>query len=193
MAEQPIQKTVKVTLFGDAGVGKTSLIRRYVENQFDDKYISTIGTKISKKVVNVNHPVTGKPIEVTMMIWDIVGQKEFRQLLQDKYFEGTQAAIGVCDVTRRETYNDIEEWHKSICNVTGHIPMVFIGNKADMTDKIVVTEADLKQLVQDYLDCISEDRLRDILLHGKKPYMLTSAKTGQNVEDAFKTIAEAVI
>jgi small GTP-binding protein len=193
MPEETIKKSVKITLFGDAAVGKTCLIKRYVENIFDDKYISTIGTKITKKVVNTWQPGTGKRVELTMMIWDIVGQKEFRHLLQDKYFEGTQGAIGVCDITQRGTFHDLEEWRQSICKVTGNIPIIFLGNKADMADKAMITETDLKSAIGIYIDCIGEDKLRDILVRGKKPYMFTSAKNGQNVENAFATLAEAMV
>ena len=84
---------VKVCLVGEKAVGKTSLIRRYVLNMFDDGYITTIGTKVSKKEVMVNDT-----IKVTMLIWDILGQDEF-QFLHATYYQGSAGALIVCDGT----------------------------------------------------------------------------------------------
>jgi small GTP-binding protein len=170
MAEDDLMK-VKVCFIGDAGVGKTSLIKRYVLDVFDDRYIATIGTKVTKKIVDVD----GK-VKVMMLVWDIMGQKGFRELLREAYFFGAHGAIAVCDLTNKETLEELRYWIKALTDVAGDVPIVFAGNKADLENERVVKEQDLADLAAKY----------------KSKAFLTSAKTGQNVETVFKTLAAAM-
>jgi small GTP-binding protein len=170
------EKVMKICLFGDSAVGKTCLIRRFVENVFDDKYIMTLGTKVTKKVLAVKHP-DGKITDLILVIWDIMGQKGFRKLLQDAYFDGAKGGIGVCDVTRQDTLEGLEEWIESVYNITGRIPLVLLANKCDLKDLFTVDENDLKALSTKY----------------NVPYMYTSAKTGENVDNAFKKLADQLV
>src|SRR2546427_11565351 len=94
---------VKVCLIGEAAVGKTSLIRRLVLDNFDDKYIQTLGTKVSKKELASPSPDGTGDLKIDMTNWEIMGQKGFRQLLQQAYFYGARAILAVCDVTPRTT------------------------------------------------------------------------------------------
>ncbi len=162
----------KICLVGDNNVGKTSLIRRFVLDTFDDKYTSTIGTKVTKKEVTVKKD-KGRDINLSMLIWDIMGQKGFRELLRESYFYGAEGAICVCDVTSRESLEELKYWIKSMESITGHIPMIFIGNKCDLTDKATVTKQDLEKVATSY----------------GSPAMVTSAKTGEGVENAFMRLA----
>ncbi|MBX8636254.1 MAG: GTP-binding protein [Thermoplasmata archaeon] len=162
----------KVCLVGDNNVGKTSLIRRFVLDSFDDKYTSTIGTKVTKKEVNVKRD-NGREVSLSMLVWDIMGQKGFRELLRESYFYGAEAAVCVCDVTNRESLDELKYWIKSMESITGHIPMIFIGNKNDLVDQIVVTRQDIDKVATSY----------------GSPAMVTSAKTGENVEAAFMRLA----
>ncbi|HEV8595315.1 MAG TPA: Rab family GTPase [Thermoplasmata archaeon] len=164
----------KVCLVGDIGVGKTSLIKRFVLDTFDDKYIATIGTKVMKRSVPCKW--RGADAVMDMVIWDIMGEKGFRQLLKESYFEGTHGIIAVCDLTRRDTVSDLYGWIELGRTNAGEIPMMFLGNKADMKTKVVVQEAELAGLAE---------------RHGAA-YFLTSAKTGLNVESAFAGLAERV-
>lgn len=170
MAEDDLMK-VKVCFIGDAGVGKTSLIKRFVLDVFDDRYIATIGTKVTKKIVDVD----GKdgPVKVMMLVWDIMGQKGFRELLREAYFFGAHGAIAVCDMTNKETLEELRYWIKALTDVAGDVPIVFAGNKADLESDRVVKEQDLNDLAAKY----------------KVKAFLTSAKTGQNVENLFKALA----
>jgi small GTP-binding protein len=162
----------KICLVGDNNVGKTSLIRRFVLDTFDDKYTSTIGTKVTKKEVTVKKD-NGRDINLSMLIWDIMGQKGFRELLRESYFYGAEGAICVCDVTNRESLEELKYWIKSMESITGHIPMIFIGNKCDLTDQTTVTRQDLEKVATSY----------------GSPAMITSAKTGEGVENAFMRLA----
>jgi len=170
MAEDDLMK-VKVCFIGDAGVGKTSLIKRYVLDVFDDRYIATIGTKVTKKIVDVDGQV-----KVMMLVWDIMGQKGFRELLREAYFFGAHGAIAVCDLTNKETLEELRYWIKALTDVAGDVPIAFAGNKVDLENDRVIKEEDLQELASKY----------------KGKAYLTSAKTGQNVEAVFKTLAEAM-
>ena len=99
----------KICLVGEKAVGKTSLIRRYVLNMFDDHYITTIGTKVSKKEVRVFNPEKDLLVDVDMTIWDIMGEKGFRELLKDAYFYGANGILAVCDLSRRRTLDDLDD------------------------------------------------------------------------------------
>lgn len=165
---------VKVCFIGDAGVGKTSLIKRFVLDVFDDRYIATIGTKVTKKIVEVDGGPGGT--KVMMLVWDIMGQKGFRELLREAYFFGAHGAIAVCDLTNKETLEELRYWIKALTDVAGDVPIVFAGNKADLENERVIKESDLQELAGKY---------------GSTAY-LTSAKTGQNVENVFKKLAAAM-
>lgn len=164
----------KVCLVGDVAVGKSSLIKRFVLDSFDDRYVATIGTKVTKKTV----PITweGAPADLDMMVWDIMGEKGFRALLRDAYFEGAHGVLAVCDLTRKETFYDLNNWVQMVRKQTGDIPLVFLGNKADLTERVVVTPAELGRMGE--------------ILNAK--VFLTSAKSGENVNDAFAALAEAI-
>jgi small GTP-binding protein len=162
---------VKICMVGDSAVGKTSLIKKFVLDLFDDTYITTIGTKITKRTVNILDEKT----TMDMMIWDIMGQTSFRSLLQDAYFYGTHGVLAVVDSTRPETLENIHEWVDSIRHVVGEVPMIFVANKCDL-EHTVTAEMMEKEL----------DR------YGTK-FMFVSAKTGENVSDAFTQLGEAVI
>ena len=171
MAEDDLMK-VKVCFIGDAGVGKTSLIKRFVLDVFDDRYIATIGTKVTKKIVDVN----GRKTKVMMLVWDIMGQKGFRELLREANYFGAHGAIAVCDMTNKETLEELRYWIKALTDVAGDVPIVFAGNKADLENERVLKEQDLQDLASKY----------------KGKSFLTSAKTGQNVESVFKELATAM-
>ena len=163
----------KVCLRGDSSVGKTSLIRKYVYNTFDDSYIATIGTKTVKKELRVDY--FGKEIELVLMIWDILGQKEYRRV-QSMSFQGTGGGLIVCDITRKESLDSLREyWVPELKKVAGNIPLVFMANKCDL--KPAFDPSELGNLAAE---------------HGC-PYMLTSAKTGENVENVFITLGQALV
>jgi len=164
----------KVCLVGDIGVGKTSLIKRFVLDTFDDRYIATIGTKVTKKTVPCSW--RGEGAVMDLVIWDIMGEKGFRHLLKESYFEGAHGILAVCDLTRRDTLADLYGWIDLIRANAGSVPFVFLGNKADLKTKVVVQEPELV--------AISEAH--------RAPYFLLSAKTGLNVEHAFQGLADQV-
>jgi Ras-related protein Rab-5C len=165
----------KICLLGDSSVGKTSLVRKYVYNSFDDQYISTIGTKTVKKELKVSY--FGKEVDLTLMIWDILGQKEYRRV-QSMSFQGTSGGLVVFDVTKPESLESLRDyWVPELQKVAGSIPLVFMANKCDLLGSKGFDEAMLKQLAGEH----------------KGYYMLTSAKTGANVENAFLTLGKMLV
>ncbi len=174
--EAAVQKHVKakVCLVGDVAVGKTSLIKRFVLEAFDDRYVATVGTKVTKKTVNVNWK--GVPATLDIMVWDIMGEKGFRALLRDAYFEGTHGVLAVCDLTRKDTFYDLNNWVQMVRKQVGDVPIVLLGNKADLAERVVVTPDELARM--------------GAILNAQ--FFLTSAKTGKNVNEAFQTLADAI-
>lgn len=160
----------KVLLLGDGAVGKTSLIRKFVMDKFDDKYITTIGTKITKK--DLSYP--GQGVELTLLIWDILGQKGYTAV-QSTSYKGAEGAIMVCDLTRAETLKSLEDyWLPELAKVTGKVPLVFVGNKVDLLSQRQISDQDLGAFAAK---------------HGA-PHYLSSAKTGEHVEDLFKKLGD---
>lgn len=174
---EPELRKLKICLIGDLGVGKTSLIRRYVLDQFDDKYIATIGTKVTKKEITLINPKSQAPERISAMIWDIMGQPSFREILRESYFFGAQGALAVCDVTDRDTFGELRYWIKAMTATAGPIPTLIIGNKIDLRDKVEVSLSELRS----FADGLGSTA------------MLTSAKTGENVEKAFVALLERIL
>jgi small GTP-binding protein len=167
----------KVCLLGDFAVGKTSLIRRFVLNVYDDRYLSTLGVKVSKKKIAVKN-FKKKPllkIDLSMIIWDLVGQKGFQSLKTSAY-KGTTGAFIVCDLSRPETIESMVWWVDSLYKVTDEIPLIFLANKVDLTDNSVPLK-----LV---------GKIEDIVEKYNGSFLATSAKTGQDVETAFESMGE---
>ena len=160
----------KICLIGDWGVGKTSLIRKFVFDQFDDKYISTLGTKVSKKRIQFK-VAENEIIDMNLMIWDIMGQEEFRKI-QLMSYKNANGAILVCDLTRKETLNNITKWRSDLFSVATEIPIIILGNKSDLTEKIQFNANELAEIAKEY---------------NVESY-ITSAKTGENVEKSFINI-----
>ncbi len=174
--EAPKTKVIKakVCLVGEFAVGKTSLANRYVHNIFEDRYFATIGAKITKaEIERVGHDSA----QVVMTIWDIMGEKGFRELLKEAYFEGANAALAVCDLTRPDTMQDLAGWIDAVRRIAGDVPMIIVGNKADLEGQMQIRERDVAAFAKD-------------LGYG---HDITSAKSGENVQSTFKRIANRIV
>jgi small GTP-binding protein len=161
-----IQK--KVCMLGSFSVGKTSLFRRYVESIFSEKYLTTIGVKVDKKVVHANGE------DVTLVLWDIDGEDVF-QKLQMSYLRGMSGYLLVADGTRRATYDAALGLQEKVAAAMGKVPFVFLLNKCDLADQWEI-EPDAETTL--------EQRGWQV--------MRTSAKTGEHVEEAFLQLATAM-
>jgi small GTP-binding protein len=171
----------KICLLGDAGVGKTSLISRYVHDEFSDNYITTMGTKVSKKVVKLNGFGSNdngdpKPIEVTLAIWDVIGQQQYHTLVL-KYFKNSGGGLVVADGTRPESIDSMRDWINSFHNSVGRVPILVLINKSDLFD----------------INAFNKLRLDELTVEFGTKVFFTSAKTGENVESAFTKLAELMV
>jgi len=171
---------VKVCLVGDSGVGKTSLIRRYVLDMFDDEYIQTLGAKVTKKTVLIPVHNPSPPLEIVMTIWDVMGNAGFRELLKEAYFFGCQGIFAVCDVTQKVTLEDLDGWIDRAWDVEPDVPVHILVNKVDLVEG---RDA----------DAMDEDRVRAFSEAYASPYVFTSAKRGDNVLKAFEDLARRIV
>ena len=165
----------KVGLIGDSGVGKTSLIRRFVVDVFDDKYIATIGTKVSKR--DIEYKLPDKTVYLTLMLWDILGQKDYKKI-RTQSMKSSHGVMVTTDLTRLETVKAAEEfWLQEVWETLGDVPVVFLGNKVDLVEP----------------GCEAVQSLENIGKKTEMPVVMCSAKTGENVESAFRAIGEIMI
>jgi len=160
----------KLLLIGDSGVGKTSVLFRFSEDNFNATFIATIGIDFKIRTIDIS----GKKIK--LQIWDTAGQERFRTITT-AYYRGAMGIMLVYDVTSEKSFNNINQW---IDNITQHanadVEKMLLGNKADMNDQRQVSTEIGKELAQS---------------HGIK-FMETSAKTGQNVDEAFRQLASDI-
>ncbi len=160
--------SLKVIVVGDYKVGKTSIIRRFKEKIFTEGYLPTIHLKISK--VKMIYGDT----HVSFLCWDIGGQSSQMDPYRNSFYEGIQSGIIVVDRTRKKTLINAEKWYKHSTNsISNKIPFILVGNKSDLENEIIVDEQDLKDMAEKL----------DISL------FLTSAKTGENVNNLFTNLA----
>ena len=169
MYEEP-KYIIKITLLGEKNVGKTSLVYRYIENKFRDSYKATLGVNLLKKDMDVD----GKGVSV--QIWDLGGQESFRSL-RKLYLEGANGAFVMFDLTDRKTFDKLNEWIESFKEARGEQPMVLIGNKSDLENQRKITDMEASNYAKD----------------NNMELILTSAKTGQNVEEAFIRLTKRIL
>jgi small GTP-binding protein len=160
-----IQK--KVCMLGAHGVGKTSLVRRYVHSIFSEKYHSTIGVKIDKREVQVDDRL------VKLLLWDVAGE-ESNFSIPPSYMVGAAGGLLVIDGTRRETVETACDIFERLRSTAGDIPVVIVLNKADLADEWEIEDVSLK--------CFEG-----------RPVLKSSAKTGEGVEEAFLLLTRTIL
>lgn len=162
---------IKLIIIGDPAVGKTSLIKKFVSDQFSNDYRASIGTNLFLTKIELD-PLT----KVKIAIWDIAGHEKWINSRQI-YYMGTRGAIIVGDVTRPETFNQIEKfWYPDVKKSCKNAPIILLANKNDLKNATSGNE------ISDIGDRINAASV-----------VFTSAKTGDNVEDAFRLIAERTV
>jgi small GTP-binding protein len=159
----------KICMLGSFAVGKTSLIQRFVNSIFSEKYHTTIGVKIDQKRVRIDDK------EVNLLLWDIHGEDEFQKVKQS-YLIGASGYLLVMDGTRKKTYDVARLLHEKAVAALGDVPFIFIINKNDLKD-----------------DWDVDDELINIIKDNGWDLLLTSAKTGEGVELAFKRLVKKMI
>jgi len=165
----------KVALVGEQAVGKTSLIRRFVQGVFSDQYKSTLGTVVHKKQVVVPGP-GGESVRATMMIWDIEGNQDFLSLVKQAYFKHCRGVLAVCDATRPETLLALQAWLENVHYAERGVATLILANKVDLPASDRLSQSLLSTLATKYA--------------GRT--IRASAKTGLGVEEAFADLAKVV-
>lgn len=164
----------KVTIIGDGSVGKTSLIRKFTQGAFQKDYIKTIGAQLTNYKTELN----GDKVE--LIFWDIAGQDDFH-FLRPSFYRSSKAAIIVYSLEENDlgerSFEHITSWLKDIKQYCGEIPVIIFANKVDLINEQSLDQAKIQNLVkeQNFLG-----------------YYITSAKTGQGLDDAFNTLIKEI-
>ena len=165
----------KICMIGDFGVGKTSLIRRFVDRQFSDDYLSTVGVKISRKIVDLTGVKQQEKLNLQLLIWDLEGHTKFKAIAPS-YLQGSSGAIIVADVSRIETLERLPEHIKLFLSINPKSSFIIALNKSDLIDEEKLMKLiELVQL-QEGVDKVSV-------------IYQTSAKTGLSVDEIFQKLA----
>ncbi|NTV64590.1 MAG: GTP-binding protein [Oscillochloris sp.] len=162
------QLTKKISLIGDFAVGKTSLVRRFVEGRFDERYLSTIGVRVSRKMIQI---AGSAPTDLLMMVWDTAGGDSYANMMLS-YYRGSSGALLVCDLTRSETLTSLSRYAQEFRGVNPNAALVLIGNKVDLGGQRMV----------------SDEQLAVVASACGAPWFLSSAKTGAYVDEAFEVL-----
>jgi hypothetical protein len=154
----------KICMLGAFAVGKTSLVTRFVDSSFSEKYHTTMGVRIEKKALQLG----GK--EWHLIIWDLAGEDEFLQI-RSSYLRGSSGYLLVVDGTRRATLDAAVKMQQRVRDTIGDVPFVFMLNKSDLADEWEIAE-----------------RTIEALSRRGWTWLKASAKTGAGVEEAFLTL-----
>jgi len=160
----------KLLLIGDSGVGKSCLLLRFADNTYTDSYISTIGVDFKIRTLDID----GKTVK--LQIWDTAGQERFRTITSS-YYRGAHGIIVVYDVTDKVSFNNVKQWLGEIDRYACQsVNKLLVGNKADLVEKKVVDYNESKE----FADSLGIS------------FLETSAKSAQNVEEAFLTMTRQI-
>jgi small GTP-binding protein len=159
----------KICMLGSFSVGKTSLVRRFVESIFSEAYQTSIGVKVDKKVVRANDE------DVTLVLWDIHGEDVY-QKIRLSYLRGMSGYLLVIDGTRRQTLDDALALNERVIQEVGKVPAILVFNKSDLVDKWEIDSARESELIAAGWNIVR-----------------TSAKTGDSVENVFSKLAAATL
>lgn len=162
---------LKIILVGDVSVGKTSVLQRYINNNFKDDYTCTIQAEQKTKIINEDSNTS-----IRMDIWDTAGQEKFRSLTR-QYYRDSQGAIIVFDITKKTTFDSLQTWIDDIKDYSDKdIPIIIVGNKSDLIDEREVSENNINEFLND-----------------KYTYFEVSAKYGNNIDLAFNKMKKLIM
>ena len=160
----------KLVLIGDSGVGKTNILSRYIKNEFSIATKSTVGVEFGSKIIKKEDKT------IKLQIWDTAGQERYKSITS-AYYKGAKGAFVVYDITRKETFSNIDKWITDLkTNGNEDVFILLIGNKCDLEDRREVFSDEVKKKAEQY----------------KIAFCETSALDGKNVEYAFEMVVEEV-
>ena len=157
---------LKLIIVGDSGVGKTNILSRYINNEFSQTSKATVGVEFFSTLVKKNRKL------IKLQIWDTAGQERYKSITS-AYYKGAKGAFVVYDITKKDSFNNIEKWIKELkINGDEDIFIILIGNKSDLEEMREINVEDVKKKAEEL----------------KIGYFETSAKDGSNIEHAFDVI-----
>ena len=159
----------KVIVVGDGAVGKTAITIRFAEGRFEEHYKMTIGVDFAIKLLEIGG------YKVKLQVWDTGGQERF-SYIRPLYYKGAMAAIAIFDLTNRESFDNLPKWFQEVAENCGAIPLMLVGNKADLPDRAVTTEEG--QTLSDKMGIM---------------YYEASAKSGDNINTLFQRLGERLL
>ena len=163
----------KLILIGSSGVGKTSILQRYIQKIFNDDYTCTIGVDFFMKSMKIDDKL------IKLQLWDTAGTEKFKSITTG-YYRGANAAFIVFDLTSRKSFESVSEWienYYKFSNPDYERHVILIGNKSDLKNERIITE----------------DEIDDFVKLNKIKYFETSAKNGENIDESFLFIAEQLM
>ena len=163
----------KIILIGNSGVGKSSILQRYIQKVFQESFASTIGVDFFMKSINIGDK------SIKLQLWDTAGTEKFRSITTG-YYRGADAAFVVFDLSSKSSFKNLNEWIESYykySNPDVEKNVILIGNKSDLIDKREVSKEEIEKFIKD----------------NNINYFETSAKDGKNIDECFTFIAEKLM
>jgi Ras-related protein Rab-11A len=161
----------KLILIGDSCVGKSNILLKYLKNQFNENSKTTIGVEFGTKNIIINNK------RIKIQIWDTAGQERYRSITS-AYYKGAKGALIVYDITRKNTFDNIDKWITDLkLNGDKNICIIILGNKSDLIDKREINKNDGIKKAEMY----------------KTAFLETSALNGDNISKAFDELIEQIV
>ncbi len=169
--ESDFDYTIKLLVVGDSSVGKTNFITMFIENKFNQTYMTTSGMDLKTSSIVVKNK------KIRVQLWDTAGQEKYRAITKNLFLK-VQGALVVYDITNDNSFTNLKTWVKSIKEECGKsMQMIIVGNKCDLDDERVIEK-------EKALEYAEEEKVE---------YIETSSKTGENVQKAISQLCEKVL
>jgi len=166
-----LELTYKICIFGDPGVGKTTLVTRYLTNEFHEQIQATLGASIHVKYLELENGI------ITLQIWDFGGHRRFRFMISS-YAKASSGGIFMFDLTNYESLIALNEWLPEFGKTVRSVPLIMVGSKLDLEQQRVCKKDDVVEMMKSY---------------NFYKYIECSSKTGENVENVFKDLVSKIL
>jgi len=171
---------IKLVLIGDSAVGKTSIRNNYLGKGFEKEHLTTLGADFAATTKTVDN------YQIKYQIWDLAGQPMFKNV-RPRFFKGCFGALAVFDITRKETFHNLTNWIQELYQFSGRgvVPVIILSNKMDLENHAITAE-EAQEFIEELNKKTKEHKIKNFFLE-------TSAKTGQNIDEAFQILGEYVV